>query len=180
YESSVSLGYLNQSFQNAVMEGIRYGCEQGLYGWNVTDCKICFKYGLYYSPVSTPADFRMLTPIVLEQAFRKAGTELLEPYLSFKVYAPQEYLSRAYNDAPKYCANIVNTQLKNNEVIIIGEIPARCIQDYRNDLTFFTNGLSVCLAELKGYQVTTGEPVCQTRRLNSRIDKVRYMFNKIT
>ncbi|HBT4495909.1 TPA: elongation factor G, partial [Enterococcus faecium] len=131
--------------------------------------------GLYYSPVSTPADFRMLTPIVLEQAFRKAGTELLEPYLSFKVYAPQEYLSRAYNDAPKYCANIVNTQLKNNEVIIIGEIPARCIQDYRNDLTFFTNGLSVCLAELKGYQVTTGEPVCQTRRLNSRIDKVRYM-----
>ena len=76
YESSVSLGYLNQSFQNAVMEGIRYGCEQGLYGWNVTDCKICFKYGLYYSPVSTPADFRMLAPIVLEQVLKKAGTEL--------------------------------------------------------------------------------------------------------
>lgn len=101
YESSVSLGYLNQSLQNAVMEGIRYGCEQGLYGWNVTDCKICFKYGLYYSPVSTPADFRMLAPIVLEQVLKKAGTELLEPYLSFKIYAPQEYLSRAYNDAPK-------------------------------------------------------------------------------
>ena len=66
------------------MEGIRYGCEQGLYGWNVTDCKICFKYGLYYSPVSTPGTFRMLTPIVLEQAFRKAGTELLEPYLVLK------------------------------------------------------------------------------------------------
>lgn len=180
YESSVSLGYLNQSFQNAVMEGIRYGCEQGLYGWNVTDCKICFKYGLYYSPVSTPADFRMLAPIVLEQVLKKAGTELLEPYLSFKIYAPQEYLSRAYNDAPKYCANIVNTQLKNNEVILSGEIPARCIQEYRNDLTFFTNGRSVCLTELKGYYVTTGESVCQPRRPNSRIDKVRYMFNKIT
>ena len=180
YESLVSLGYLNQSFQNAVMEGIRYGCEQGLYGWNVTDCKICFKYGLYYSPVSTPADFRMLAPIVLEQVLKKAGTELLEPYLSFKIYAPQEYLSRAYNDAPKYCANIVNTQLKNNEVILSGEIPARCIQEYRNDLTFFTNGRSVCLTELKGYYVTTGESVCQPRRPNSRIDKVRYMFNKIT
>ena len=180
YESSVSLGYLNQSFQNAVMEGIRYGCEQGLYGWNVTDCKICFKYGLYYSPVSTPADFRMLAPIVLEQVLKKAGTELLEPYLSFKIYAPQEYLSRAYNDAPKYCANIVDTQLKNNEVILSGEIPARCIQEYRSDLTFFTNGRSVCLTELKGYHVTTGEPVCQPRRPNSLIDKVRYMFNKIT
>ena len=38
YESRVSLGYLNQSFQNAVMEGVLYGCEQGLYGWKVTDC----------------------------------------------------------------------------------------------------------------------------------------------
>ncbi|HDV3565774.1 TPA: elongation factor G, partial [Escherichia coli] len=37
-----------------------------------------------------------------------------------------------------------------------------------------------CLTELKGYHVTTGEPVCQPRRPNSRIDKVRYMFNKIT
>ncbi len=72
YESRVSLGYLNQSFQNAVMDGIRYGLEQGLFGWNVTDCKICFEYGLYYSPVSTPADFRSLAPIVLEQALKKS------------------------------------------------------------------------------------------------------------
>ena len=82
YESRVSLGYLNQSFQNAVRDGIRYGLEQGLFGWNVTDCKICFEYGLYYSPVSTPADFRSLAPIVLEQALKESGTQLLEPYLS--------------------------------------------------------------------------------------------------
>ena len=77
----------------------------------MTDCKICFKYGLYYSPVSTPADFRMLAPIVLEQVLKKAGTELLEPYLSFKIYAPQEYLSRAYHDAVKYDAVIETTSL---------------------------------------------------------------------
>ena len=81
YESKVSLGYLNQSFQNAVREGINYGLEQGLYGWEVTDCKICFEYGVYYSPVSTPSDFRFLAPIVLEQTLKKAGTQLLEPYL---------------------------------------------------------------------------------------------------
>ena len=89
YESRVSLGYLNQSFQNAVRDGIRYGLEQGLFGWNVTDCKICFEYGLYYSPVSTPADFRSLAPIVLEQALKESGTQLLEPYLSFILYAPR-------------------------------------------------------------------------------------------
>lgn len=179
YESQVSLGYLNQSFQNAVIDGIRYGLEQGLYGWKVTDCKICFEYGLYYSPVSTPADFRLLAPIVLEQALRKAKTQLLEPYLTFTIYAPQEYLSRAYHDAPKYNAKIETTTLKNEEVIFTGEIPARCIQEYRNDLTFYTNGKSLCLTELRGYQIAVGEPVIQPRRPNSRIDKTRHMFNKI-
>jgi len=179
YESRVSLGYLNQSFQNAVMDGIRYGLGQGLCGWNVTDCKICFEYGLYYSPVSTPADFRSLAPIVLEQALKKSGTQLLEPYLSFTLYAPQEYLSRAYHDAPKYCATIETAQIKKDEVVFTGEIPARCIQAYRTDLAFYTNGRSVCLTELKGYQAAVGEPVIQPRRPNSRLDKVRHMFSKI-
>ena len=179
YKSRVSLGYLNQSFQNAVMDGIRYGLEQGLCGWNVTDCKICFEYGLYYSPVSTPADFRSLAPIVLEQALKESGTQLLEPYLSFTLYAPQEYLSRAYHDAPKYCATIETAQVKKDEVVFTGEIPARCIQAYRTDLAFYTNGRSVCLTELKGYQATVGEPVIQPRRPNSRLDKVRHMFQKV-
>ena len=179
YKSEVSLGYLNQSFQNAVMEGVRYGMEQGLYGWGVTDCQICFDYGVYYSPVSTPADFRFLAPVVLEQALKKAGTQLLEPYLSFTLFAPQEYLSRAYNDAPKYCAIIESTRLEKDEVIFKGEIPARCIGEYRNDLNFYTNGRSVCITELKGYQETSGEPVFQPRRPNSRLDKVRHMFQKI-
>ncbi len=179
YESRVSLGYLNQSFQNAVMDGIRYGLEQGLCGWNVTDCKICFEYGLYYSPISTPADFRSLAPIVLEQALKKSGTQLLEPYLSFTLYAPQEYLSRAYHDAPKYCATIETAQIKKDEVVFTGEIPARCIQAYRTDLAFYTNGRSVCLTEPKGYQATVGEPVIQPRRPNSRLDKVRHMFQKV-
>lgn len=172
YESKVSLGYLNQSFQNAVREGINYGLEQGLYGWEVTDCKICFEYGVYYSPVSTPSDFRFLAPIVLEQTLKKAGTQLLEPYLSFILFTPQEYFSRAYNDAQKHCAIIETSQSKNDEVIFTGHIPARCINEYRNTLTLYTNGQAVFLTELKDYQIATCEPVIQSRRPNNRIDKV--------
>ncbi len=178
YESKVSLGYLNQSFQNAVREGINYGLEQGLYGWKVTDCKICFEYGVYYSPVSTPSDFRFLAPIVLEQALKKAGTQLLEPYFSFILFTPQGYFSRAYNDAQKHCAIIETSQSKNDEVIFTGHIPVRCINEYRNTLTLYTNGQAVFLTEFKDYQIATCEPVIQSRRPNNRIDKVRHMFNK--
>ena len=68
---------------------------------------------------------------------------------------------------------------KKDEVVFTGEIPARCIQAYRTDLAFYTNGRSVCLTELKGYQATVGEPIIQPRRPNSRLDKVRHMFSKI-
>ena len=61
----------------------------------------------------------------------------------------------------------------------VKKIPARCIQEYRNDLTYFTNGQGVCLTELKGYQPATGKLICQPRRPNSRIDKVRHMFHKL-
>ena len=159
YESKVSLGYLNQSFQNAVREGINYGLEQGLYGWKVTDCKICFEYGVYYSPVSTPSDFRFLAPIVLEQTLKKAGTQLLEPYLSFILFTPEGYFSRAYKDAQKHCAIIETSQSKNDEVIFTGHIPVRCINEYRNTLTLYTNGQAVFLTELKDYQIATCEPV---------------------
>ena len=178
YESKVSLGYLNQSFQNAVREGINYGLEQGLYGWKVTDCKICFEYGVYYSPVSTPSDFRFLAPIVLEQTLKKAGTQLLEPYLSFILFTPEGYFSRAYKDAQKHCAIIETSQSKNDEIIFTGHIPVRCINEYRNTLTLYTNGQAVFLTELKDYQIATCEPVIQSRRPNNRIDKVRHMFNK--
>lgn len=178
YESKVSLGYLNQSFQNAVREGINYGLEQGLYGWEVTDCKICFEYGVYYSPVSTPSDFRFLAPIVLEQTLKKAGTQLLEPYCSFILFTPQGYFSRAYNDAQKHCAIIETSQSKNDEIIFTGHIPVRCINEYRNTLTLYTNGQAVFLTEFKDYQIATCEPVIQSRRPNNRIDKVRHMFNK--
>lgn len=178
YESKVSLGYLNQSFQNAVREGINYGLEQGLYGWEVTDCKICFEYGVYYSPVSTPSDFRFLAPIVLEQTLKKVGTQLLEPYCSFILFTPQGYFSRAYNDAQKHCAIIETSQSKNDEIIFTGHIPVRCINEYRNTLTLYTNGQAVFLTEFKDYQIATCEPVIQSRRPNNRIDKVRHMFNK--
>ena len=117
--------------------------------------------------------------VTVQLRFARSSVTFCAKRDNFEIYAPQEYLSRAYHDAPRYCADIVSTQIKNDEVILKGEIPARCIQEYRNDLTYFTNGQGVCLTELKGYQPAIGKFICQPRRPNSRIDKVRHMFHKL-
>lgn len=95
YETNVSYGYLNNSFQNAVIDAVEKACKEGLYGWEVTDLKVTFVYGLYYSPVSTPSDFRNLTPYVFWEALRKSGTEILEPYLKYTVQVPNDFCGRA-------------------------------------------------------------------------------------
>jgi len=178
YESNVSYGYLNKSFQNAVEEGIRSGCEQGLYGWELTDLKICFEYGLYYSPVSTPADFRHLAPIVLEQALKQSGTELLEPCLSFKLYVPQDCNARVYNDLKKYHAMIESIKTRHNEIVVTGKIPARTSQIYKEQLSELTKGCGVFLTEHAGYQQNTGEIFIQSRKPDDRLDKTRHLFDK--
>lgn len=177
--SHVTLGYLNQSFQNAVMEGIRQGCEQGPCGWEVVDCRVCFEYGRYSSPVSTPSDFRLLTPIVMEQALEKCKTELLEPYLAFCLYTPQHYILRAYSDMRKFSGSIESVETRGRELMFTGEIPARCIQEFREELALCTNGLGVCMTELKGYYPAKGRPVYRKRRPNDRVDKTRHMFRKM-
>jgi ribosomal protection tetracycline resistance protein len=178
YESKVSYGYLNKSFQNAVEEGIRYGCEQGLYGWEVTDLKVCFEYGLYYSPVSTPADFRHLAPIVLEQALKQSGTELLEPCLSFELYVPQDCNARVYNDLKKFYADIESIKTQHNEIIVSGKIPARTSQFYKEQLSEYTKGRGVFFTEQAGYQQNKGEAFTQARKLDERFERIRHFFNK--
>jgi ribosomal protection tetracycline resistance protein len=178
YESKVSYGYLNKSFQNAVEEGVRYGCEQGLYGWEVTDLKVCFEYGVYYSPVSTPADFRHLAPIVFEQALKQSGTELLEPCLSFELYVPQDCNARVYNDLKKFHADIVSIKTQHNEVVVSGKIPARTSQFYKEQLSELTKGRGVFLTERAGYQQNTGETFTQARKPDDRLDKTRHFFDK--
>ena len=178
YESKVSYGYLNKSFQNAVEEGIRYGCEQGLYGWEVTDLKVCFEYGLYYSPVSTPADFRQLAPIVFEQALKKSGTELLEPCFTFELYVPQDCNARVYNDLKKLHATIESIKTQHNEIVVKGKIPARTSQCYREQLSEYTKGCGVFLTEQAGYQQNIGEGFTQARKSDDRLDKTRHLFDK--
>lgn len=133
---------------------------------------------MYYSPISTPADFRHLAPIVFEQALKQSGTELLEPRLSFELYVPQDSNARVYNDLKKFHAVIESIKTQNSEIVVTGKIPARTSQFYKEQLSEFTKGRGVFLTEQAGYQQNTGEAFIQARKPDERLDKTRYLFDK--
>ncbi len=88
YKSLVTTGYLKQSFQRAIEQGINQGIEMGLYGRALIDIDITLEDALFYSPVSTPSDFRKLAPYVLYKALLEAGTTIMEPNISFELFVP--------------------------------------------------------------------------------------------
>ncbi len=176
FESSVSYGYLNNSFQNAVKDGVISSCKHGLFGWKVTDLKVSFVYGFYYSAVSTPSDFRHLTPYVFEKALRRAGTELLEPFSNYELQIPKEYSGKAMSDIQLMRGSITEFRSINDQVILKGKIPSQTSENYQAQVISYTNGLGLFISEPSGYSVYSGKPIYNPKKETP--DKLKYLFLK--
>ncbi len=61
---------------------------EGLAGWQVTDCRVTLTDSGYASPVTTAADFRRLTQLVLTTALDRAGTWVCEPLADLALEMP--------------------------------------------------------------------------------------------
>jgi ribosomal protection tetracycline resistance protein len=75
--------------------------QEGLFGWQVTDCVVTMNECGYYigdgpkkpsgiTPRTTAADFRKLTPLVLMLALKRAGTVVCEPMVRVSVEVPSD------------------------------------------------------------------------------------------
>ena len=181
FETKVSHGYLKNSFQNAVKEAVEKACKEGIHGWEVTDLKVTFIYGLYFSPISAPSDFRNLTPYVFWEALRKAGTEILEPHLKYTVKISNDFCGRVMSDLGKMRASIAKIIAKGEETTLTGIIPADTSKFYQVELLSYSNGEGVFMTEPYGYEIYDGEPI-----INDTINKdddsskkgLKYLFQK--
>lgn len=100
----VELGAMPYAFFKAVEDTVRETLGQGLHGWRLTDCVVTMTHSGYSprqshahqgfdkSMSSTGADFRGLTPLVLVEALRRAGSQVYEPMHRFRVEAPTDTL----------------------------------------------------------------------------------------
>src|SRR5207247_6752802 len=88
-----------ESFTEHMGQYVRQTLREGLFGWQVTDCIVTMTKCTYSvpdgppsrrGPLSTAADFRKLTPLVLMQALERAGTAVCEPIVRASIEAPPE------------------------------------------------------------------------------------------
>jgi ribosomal protection tetracycline resistance protein len=77
-----------ETFVRQMEAYVREALAEGLHGWGVTDCRVTMTDSGYGAPITSPADFRRLTQLVLMTALDRAGTWVCEPLAELSLEMP--------------------------------------------------------------------------------------------
>lgn len=153
YETQVSFGDLQRTFQNGVQDGVEAAVRIGPKGWELTDLKVTFVQSAFNSVDSTPADFRRVAPEVLKRAVDQCGTELLEPMLAFEMHLPNYAIGRAVSDVLKMRGRLEEPTCSGDYALLKGVLPVETSKNYLSELADYTEGKGVLNMHFAGYEV---------------------------
>lgn len=144
------LGALPRAFHQAIEETVHTTMETGPSGAPVTDYRVTLTRSGYSAPISTAADFRGLTPLVLRRALERARTRLYEPYHAFETEVPLDALSPVSAQLASCGAEFTGTTGGSTSWLITGELPARRVREVELRLPGLTHGEGVWWSRVSG------------------------------
>ncbi|EXU69166.1 GTP-binding protein [Streptomyces sp. PRh5] len=137
------LGALPRAFHNAIEETVYETLFHGPRGRSVTDCRAVLVRSGFIGPLSTAADFRDLTPVVLGEALERAGWRIYEPYHAFELELPAETLAAVTAQLAAAEADIGESVDGATGWLLRGELPARRVHGFERVLPRLTHGEGV-------------------------------------
>ncbi|MGW5443165.1 tetracycline resistance ribosomal protection protein Otr(A) [Streptomyces asiaticus] len=137
------LGALPRAFHNAIEETVYETLFHGPRGRSVTDCRAVLVRSGFIGPLSTAADFRDLTPVVLGEALERAGWRIYEPYHAFELDLPAETLAAVTAQLAAAEADIGESVDGATGWLLRGELPARRVHGFERVLPRLTHGEGV-------------------------------------
>jgi len=157
------LGSLPLAFYRAIEETVYETFEEGLFGWPVRDCVVTLTHVAFSSPVSTAADFRHLTPLVLMNALLDAGTVVCEPIERFTLDVPLDAVGEGYTALANARAIPDQTHAMGATSRIMGTIPSAEVHWFEQHLPGIARGQAVFTSEVAGYRAIAGEAPIRRR-----------------
>ena len=140
FARDVEWGALPRAFHRATEDAALRCLEQGLYGWEVTDCTVTLTRVGHQAPLSTAADFRHLTPMVLMRALRAAGTRVYEPCQSVEIEVPADALSGVLGFLGTLGADLGAPVEGEEAWVVTAGMPSRLVQEVTRVLPGLTRG----------------------------------------
>ncbi|WP_406375637.1 TetM/TetW/TetO/TetS family tetracycline resistance ribosomal protection protein [Streptomyces sp. NBC_00647] len=152
FRREVELGSMPYAFFKAVEDTAIEALGQGMHGWQVTDCTVTMTHSGYSprqshahqgfdkSMSSTGADFRGLTPLVLMDALREAGSQVYEPMHHFRLEAPADTLAAVLPVLAGQRAVPQTTRLHGSSCVLEGVLPVVRTHELEQRLPGLTRG----------------------------------------
>ena len=188
FRLGVELGSMPAAFFKAVEETVQETLRQGLFGWQVTDCTVTMTrsgyaprqshahQGFDKSMSSTGADFRGLTPIVLMDALRQAGTQVYEPIHRFQLEIPADTLPAVLRMLPALRAVPLTSSTHGAAAILDGEVPAAQVHSLHQRLPTLTRGEGALDSDFARYEQVHRSVPTRPRTDHNPLDRKEYLL----
>jgi len=188
FRLEVELGAMPLAFFRAVEETVRETLQQGIYGWQVTDCTVTMTDSGYLprqshahqrfnkSMSSTGADFRGLTPLVVMSALNEAGTIVYEPIDRFHLEAPANVLGPLLPALARLHAVPQAPAIRGSSCTIEGDIAAARVHELRQQLPALTRGEGVLECAFDRYQAVNGTIPTRPRSDHNPLNREEYLL----
>jgi ribosomal protection tetracycline resistance protein len=170
-----------EGFAALMRESVEAALREGLRGWQVTDCVVTMTECAYPSadgppstrgPLSTPGDFRNLTPLVLMDALRQAGTTVCEPVLRVRLDVPVAAIGAVLAALARLGAH---AELQGAGSRIETVLPADRLRDLQRQLPGLTSGEGVLESDFAGYRPVAGDPPERARIRPNPLERNEYL-----
>jgi ribosomal protection tetracycline resistance protein len=155
------------AFVAAMTEYVRGALEHGLAGWPVTDCVVTMYACNYYvgdgpskptlpTPATTAADFRKLTPMVMQQALRRAGTVVCQPMTRVRLELPAAALAPVLALLGQLGARPEAPAAAGEAMVVEAVLAAHLLHRLQQRLPGLTGGEGVLEPSFGGYEPVLG------------------------
>ena len=191
FRLGVELGSMPPAFFTAVEGAMRETLQQGLHGWAVPDCVVTITHSGYWarqshahgtfdaSMSSTAGDFRLLTPLVLATALRRAGTVVCQPVHRFEVEVPGDALSAVLALLARVQAVPLETQVRGTAYLLSGLVPAARVHELRQQLPGTSRGEGVLVDAFDHHEPVRGPVPERARTDHNPLDRKGYLLHTV-
>jgi ribosomal protection tetracycline resistance protein len=166
-----------ESFREAVEGTVRETLRQGLHGWEVSDCTVTMTHAGYRTPETTAKDFRLLTPLVVMDALKRAGTVVCEPMHRFRLEIPADTLGTVLPALARLRAAPGAPALRGSSYLLDGEVPAAQVHQLQQRLPALTRGEGVLESAFDRYQPVHGTVPARPRWDRNPLDRKEYLLH---
>jgi ribosomal protection tetracycline resistance protein len=164
------------AFEAAMEEYVRATLEEGVFGWQVTDCAVTMTHCDYSSPGSSARDYRLLTPLVLMRATADAGTQVCEPFVEATIETPSPTTSAVLSALSRFRASAPTVNHRGELATVATTLPARELSTLQRQLPGLSSGEGLIATRFGGYEPITGSPPVRPRRRLNALNREAYLM----